>query len=405
VILKSADEARTILAGFPTVGVERIPLETADGRVLAEAVRAPEDLPPWSRAAMDGYAVRARDVLSAGDTAGVRLKVRGSVPAGGRYGGAVSPGEAVAISTGGVLPDGADAVVMLEHTRPDGSEIVVFQATPAAANVVGVGEELRRGDVALVAGKRLRPQDLAILASLGLLELDVHRMPIVGLLSTGTEVVEPHKTPGPGQVRDANGVALAAHARRAGAEVLQGGIARDDVPELRVRIAELSARSDVVLLTGGSSVGVRDLTATVLRELGGAILFHGISVRPGKPTLVARMGAKPVVGLPGVPASALVVFDVFVRPLLRRLGGERDVPAFPVARRVARLGRTISSVVGREDHVRVRLVERDGGTWAEPLGGGQQSLASLARADGLVVVPSGEPGVVEGTTVEVFIYA
>ncbi len=400
-VLQTADDARARLASFPPTTGERVALAQLDGRVPVADVVAPEDLPPWPRSTMDGYAVRARDTHGAGDAVPAYLRVLGSVAMGETFDGKVAAGETVAIATGGVLPEGCDAVVMVEYTQPAaGGELEVHRAVAAAENVMRPGDDLRRGEVLVPRGCRLRPQDVGALAALGIHELEVHRRPLVGLLATGNEIVAPDAAPRPGQVRDVNTTALAAQARRAGCDVLTGGIVPDDATLLTQRTRELLARCDVVLLTGGSSIGARDLTAQVLADAGAEIVFHGISVRPGKPTILARAGDKPILGIPGVPVSAQVIFEVFVRPLLWRLGGELARDPWP-ARRQARLRRRAPSVAGREDYLRVRLDEEG---WAHPVLGGSSALSTLVRADGLVVIPAESEGVAEGDTVEVLLY-
>lgn len=402
--LQSADGARALLRGFPPLPAERVALAQADGRVLAAEVVAPEDLPPRPRGVMDGYAVRAKDSFGASDAVPAFLRVVGAVPMGEVFPGAVAPGEAVAISTGGVLPDGADAVVMVEYTQEgEGGELEVHKGVAPGDNVLRAGDDVRRGERLLPAGRRLRPQDVAALAAFGIVEVAVHRRPRVGILSTGNEIVPPEAAPRPGQVRDMNQLALAAQVRRAGAEAVCAGIVRDDAAELAAAVRRLCAECDAVMLSGGSSVGTRDLTAGVFAAAGATIVFHGISVRPGKPTILARAGDKPILGMPGVPVSAMVIFDAFVRPLVWRLGGELERELWP-ARRRARVARRIPSQAGREDYVRARLVLRDGAAFAEPILGGSAAVAPLVRADGLIVVPAAAEGLAEGEEVEVLLY-
>lgn len=404
-VLKSADEARALMTDFPPVGTERVALVAADGRVLAEDLSAPEDLPPWPRGVMDGYAVRAKDTFGASEAVPAFLKVRGAVPMGDVWRGTVGPGEAVAISTGGALPDGADAVVMIEYTQEGrGGELEVQKGVAPGDHVMRVGDDVRRGEPLLRAGRRLRPQDVAILAAFGVLEVPVRRRPRVAIVSTGNEIVPPEATPRPGQVRDMNQLALGAQARRCGCEPIFGGIVPDDAAALEAAVRRLVADADAVILSGGSSIGVRDLTASVLKAAGARVVFHGISVRPGKPTILARVGDTPVLGMPGVPVSAMVIFDVFVRPLLWRLAGEERRDPWPFRRR-ARLARRAPSIAGREDYLRVRLVAReDGALWAEPVLGGSAAVATLVGADGLVVVPSHAEGLAEGEEVEVLLH-
>ncbi|MEK7862699.1 MAG: gephyrin-like molybdotransferase Glp, partial [Chloroflexota bacterium] len=391
--LKSPTQAHQILAAFTALDRERVALADAAGRVLGEDLVAPEDSPPWSRSVMDGYAVRAQDTFGASDTVPVFLKVKGTVPMGSEWAGVLGPGEAVGISTGGVLPEGADAVVMVEYTqRGTGCEIEVARAVATGDNVIRRGEDLAEGALMLRCGQRLRAQDVGVLSSFGIVGVSVYRQPVVGILSTGTELVPTDATPRRGQIRCMNQLTLAAQVSKAGGIPVRAGIVADDMDAITERTSELVERCDVVLLSGGSSIGVRDLTGQVLERLGAETLFHGISVRPGKPTVVARKNQKPILGMPGVPVSAMVIFDVFVRPLLWRLEGENEREPWP-ARRAARMTRQLASVPGREDYVRARLVQRDDGAWAEPLMGGSAMTSTLLFADGRVCIPQNSEGV------------
>ncbi|MES1172562.1 MAG: gephyrin-like molybdotransferase Glp [Bacteroidota bacterium] len=409
-----AAEARRILAEVPPLATEIVPFTEAEGRVLGAAVIAPHDLPPDRRAAMDGYAVRAADVAGATSEAGAVLRVIGSAPAGHAFAGAVGPGEAVAIATGAVVPDGADAVVMVEVTAPVdaagdyvevGGRVRVMAASVAGAHVVQAGEDLRAGVEVLSAGRRLRVGDVAVLASFGVVDVPVFRRPRIAVLATGSEICPPRETPRPGQVRDSNQYVLGAEVRSAGGIAVLGGIVADDLDLLRDTVLRLIAAHDGVILSGGSSVGPKDLTGAVLRALPApGVLFHGIDIRPGKPTVFARAGEKPVVGMPGYPTSSMVVFDAFVRPLLARLGGETvtDPWAGPLR---ARLARPASKPASREDYLRVRLSQRDGEVWADALPGGSAAISNVIFADGLARIPAGVERLEAGAWVGVRLFA
>ena len=396
--LISADEARARFTSFGApAGPERVGLLDADGRVLAGEVRAPHDAPPWARSTMDGFAVRADEVAGAREDAPVRLRVAGEVLMGQVLEGELAPGVAAAISTGGVVPDALDAVVMVEWTTRDGDDVLVSRPVRAWENVVRPGDDLRAGDPLIAAGRRLRAVDVGALASFGITHVDVFRTPRVAIVSTGNEIVPFDAPAKPGQVRCMNQHALAAQVRRAGGTPVAGGIVVDDLGAIRARVEELLPSSELVLLTGGSSVGVKDLTVPVLEALGAEIVLHGIDVRPGKPTVLARKGTTPIVGLPGVPVSAMMIFDQFVRPLLWRLAGERGRDPWPV-KRPGVLASAVKSSVGREDYVRVRFGE-DGRV--EPLVGGSAILSALLRADGIVIVPAAVEGLAAGADVTV----
>jgi molybdopterin molybdotransferase len=405
-----ADDARRILLDTPPVGTERVPLAEAGGRVLAAALSAPENLPAARRSVMDGYAVRAADVHTASELSAVLLSVVGTVPMGDVFRGTMAAGEAVAISTGGFVPDGADAVVMIEHTSSlsesegAGRSVEISRGVAPGANVIQPGEDLKEGDNVLSPGRRLRPQDLAALATFGVVDVSVYRRPRVAVLSTGNELCAPGVAPRPGQVRDANQYALGFQAAAAGCAVTYAGIVRDDAGALREEVARALAEHDALILSGGSSVGTKDVAAEAMLGLPApGVLFHGIDIRPGKPTLFARAGARPVVGMPGFPTSSLIVFDAFIRPMLWRLGGETGRDPWP-ARVRARLAKAQPSIEGREDYLRVRVVDRDGERWAEPLAGGSAALSNVVFADGLLCIPSASTGLSVGDTVDVLLY-
>jgi molybdopterin molybdotransferase len=382
-----AEEARRLLLETAPVGLETVPLAEASGRVLVEALAAPHHLPSERRSAMDGYALRADDLRSVP----VALKVAGRITAGGIFGRTVPAGEAVAISTGSVVPAGADAVVMVEDTTPlDGSTAVeIKRQVPPGANVVQPGEDLRAGVPVLSAGWRLRPTDLAALAVFGVVRVPVFRRPRIAVLTTGSEICEANALPRPGQVRDVNEYVLGAQVEAAGGVPVRAGIVPDDLVRLRAVLRELVDAHDGVVLSGGSSVGSKDFTGDLLRELPPpGLLFHGIDIRPGKPTVFGRAGAKPVVGMPGFPTSAMVVFEAFIRPLVARLGGETIADPWSAPVR-ARLVKPYNKPPGREDYLRVRLSLRDGESWADVLPGGSAAISNIIFADGLARIPTG----------------
>jgi molybdopterin molybdotransferase len=397
----SADEARRRLGGWvQAVGVEPVPLEAASGRVLAGEVRATAPVPAFPRAAMDGFAVRARDVAAAGPAAPVTLRLAGRVTMGEQPDRPVAAGEAVAISTGAHLPPGADAVVMLEDTLAGATDVQVGRAVEPGRHVVAMGEEFPAGSVAIEAGRRIGLREVAGLAAFGVTRVVVHRRPRVAILSTGSELCDPGEEPAAGKVRDINQPALAAAAEALGAAVTRAGLHPEDPEVLAQAVARLAPDHDLILLSGGSSVGARDFTAEVVSRLGADLLFHGLEVRPGRPTLAARLDDRPLFGLPGVPAAASTIFQVFVVPVLRTLQGEAAA-ARPTARPNARLEAPYASRLGREDYLHVRLADREGETWARVLPG-PTALSSFVRADGLVIVPAEVEALPGGALVEVW---
>jgi len=370
------------------------------GRILAEEIICPLDLPPFPRSIMDGFAVRAQDTFGATEGMPAQLSVIGEVKMGEATSVTVGPAQAVKIPTGGMLPPGADAVVMIEYTHPFGEETIeVTRSAAPGENLIGVGEDLRKGEVMLRAGARFRPQDIGALAGVGVLSVSVHRRPRLGLLSTGNEIVAPEVQPAPGQIRDINSFALAAAAEKIGAEVAFFGIVRDEREELRARLAEAFAASDMVVLSGGTSVGIEDLVADCIAELGPpGILVHGLSIKPGKPVIIAVAHGKPVFGLPGHPASSLLTFDLVVAPLLRKMAHSSEKARL---RLKTLLSRNLPSAPGREDFYRVRLESRDNQLWALPILGKSALISTLLHADGLLRIPPEREGLYEGEEVEV----
>ncbi len=385
-------------------GTERVPLREAYRRVLAVDIIAHEDLPEFDKSTVDGYAVRAADTARASDGGPTQLAVVGEVQMGTPPVFGVGPGQAARIPTGGMLPSGADSVVMVEDTEARDGVVGTRRRTAPGENVIRRAEDVRGGEVVLHQGARLRPQDLGLLAGIGIAEVEVFLRPRVAVLVTGDEVIPPGHRPSIGQVRDINTYTLAALIEQEGGIPQVYGIIPDD-RELLLRTLEDARRStDLVLVSGGSSVGVKDAVAWAINALGRpGVIVHGVSIKPGKPTILGVVEGTPVIGLPGHPVSGMVIFDVFVRDLLRGLAGRTPPRRFGRVVR-ARLQRRIPSAGGREDHVRVLLEERDGELWAVPQLGKSGIITTMTRADGLVVVPLGQDGVAEGAVVEVELF-
>ena len=392
------------LAGFlPSRRTEAEPveLERALGRVPAEPVLAPTALPGFARSTVDGYAVRAADTYGASEGLPSYLDVTGAVAMGAAPTVEVAQGTAVTMPTGGVLPSGADAVVMVEHTQEAMAQTIeVLRPVAPGEGSVRADEDVAAGGELVPAGRPLRAQDLGMLAAAGVTTLSARARPRVAIVSTGDEVVPP-QTPelARGQVRDASSVALGAMVVEAGGAPDPRGIVADDHDQLSVALGAALADSDVVVVSAGSSVGARDETAAVVAGLGEpGIWCHGLALRPGKPTLLADCGGVPVIGLPGNPRSALVVFRLVGIPLVRRVGGCTQPPPEPVVH--ARLARDVASAAGRLDIVQVRL--RDG--IATPLFGASALLSILTAADGYLEVPEPATGVDAGSEVRVTLY-
>lgn len=404
--LLTPEEARAAFARAFTprpLGTEWVSLLQAFGRVLAEEIRAAGDLPPFDRSTVDGYAVRAADTAEASKGAPVPLRVAGEVRMGQPSSLALGPGEAARIPTGGAVLDGADAVVMQEHTVRENGTVHVERPVEPGENVVRRGDDLREGDVVLRPGRRLRPQDTGLLAGLGHPEVEVYVRPRVAVIVTGDELVPPGHEPSGGQIHDMNTYTLTGLIEASGALAVPYGIVGDSLQLVADRAKAAYRNADVVVLAGGSSVGERDVVTDAIAALGDpGIVVHGIAIRPGKPTILALAGGKPVFGLPGNVVSAMIVFDQFVRPVLLAMAGLREER--PIGRVVrARLASSLAAR-DREDHVRVSLVERAGALWATPVPGGSAIMTSVVLADGIVVVPIGA-ALDEGTEVEVTLLA
>lgn len=386
----------------PAMRTERVATRSALGRVLAETIVSPQNLPEFARSAVDGYAVIASDTWGASPGLPAFLTVVGEAAMGRAATQPVSEGETVLVHTGGMIPPGADAVVMVEHTqRVDAASIEVLKPVAEGEAIIQVGEDVRSGELLFAPGFRLRPQDIGGLLALGITQVDVAARPRVSILSTGDEVVPPEQRPALGQVRDVNSYALAAAVEREGGEALLHDIAPDDRATLEAAAIRAFGAADILVISAGSSVSYRDLTVEVIAGLGApGVLVHGVSIKPGKPTILAVCHGKAVFGLPGNPVSALVVFDLFVAPAIRALLGVA-APRRPVVR--ARLARNIASTTGREDYVAVRLEERDGETWAVPVLGKSNLIYTLVFGEGSVRVPLDSNGIAAGEWVEVLL--
>jgi molybdopterin molybdotransferase len=404
-VVTVAQALERLLPYIPRLGrAERVPIFDALDRVTAAELRSPVDLPPFVRSTMDGFAVRAADTYGASEGLPAYLALCGEVPMGRAAGLTVGPGQAARVHTGGMIPPGADAVVMVENTQAlDEATIEVVRPVAHAENVIPVGEDVRASDLLFSAGHRLRPQDLGGLAGVGIAELAVAARPRLAILATGDEVVPPEAEVVPGQIRDINSYTIAALARRAGAEPALAGIAPDDYARLADMAAGALAGADALVISAGSSVSTRDITVRVIGELGApGVLVHGVAIHPGKPTILAMVGSKPVFGLPGNPVSTMIAFELFVAPALRKLLGAAEEPhAGAVA---ARLARNVASKPGREDFVPVRLERRAGELWADPVFGKSNLIYTMAHADGLLRVPLDLAGLYAGDTVSVRIF-
>lgn len=405
------DSAREKLLSELTPLGQAAVIETsaALGRVIAEDVLAPHPLPEFPRSTVDGYAVRARDTFGASDSLPGYLKLAGEVPMGAAPSFGIRPGECALIHTGGMLPEGADAVVMLEYTQVAGGELEILRAVAGGENLIRVGEDVQQGQVVLRRGSLLRPAEIGGLMALGITKLRVVNKARVGLISSGDEVIPAEQPPAPGQVRDINAHTLSALAQRSGGEAVYYGIIPDNFAALQTAAQNALAECDVVVITAGSSASTRDMTAQVIAALGKpGVLVHGINTRPGKPTILGVCSGKAVIGLPGNPVSALVNGYLFVVPVIEKLLGlplDRPRPSIP-----ARLTVNLASQAGREDWWPVKLLPSPIGSgaggegWlAEPIFGKSNLIFTLAAADGLLKIHPDATGLDAGELVDVFL--
>ncbi len=390
----TVEEARErILASFQALQpVEEVPLAAALGRVLAEDAVAGEPLPPFANSAMDGYAVRSEDTTGAASGNPVRLRLAGEVPAGRLYEGRVEAGEAVRILTGAPLPDGADAVIQQELTDVLDGWVALEQPVPSGTNVRDAGSDVRPGALLAPAGAELGPAEIALLAALGVHPVRVRRRPDVAILSTGDELAPLGETPGPGQIHESNSSYLIAAVLRAGGQPRPLGIAHDREEELRAKL-EQARGADLILSSGGVSVGDYDLVKQILAEQGN-IEFWRVRMRPGKPLAFGRLGETPLLGLPGNPVSAAVTFELFGRPAIRRMLGARQVER-PLVE-VVLAGEDIARG-DRRHYVRARLASENGVLTAYPTGAqGSHIISSLQGATAYLVIQEGEGSVRKG---------
>jgi len=387
---------------FSACDTEEIPLSDTLGRILAKDAVSDVDLPDFKRATMDGYAVRAASTFGASEGNPAYLTIKGSVAMGESPSFSVNQGEAARISTGGMLPKGADSVVMIEHTEViDNSSIEVYRSIAPGANMVDVGEDFKKGEIIIPAGRKFRPQETGLLAAFGKNRVEVFKKPVIAILSTGDEVVEIEKIPCPGQIRDMNTYTLSGLVAAAGGIPLIFGIIQDNYDMLFKKCARALEQSDMVLVSGGSSVGLRDYTVEALSSLPDAeILVHGISISPGKPTILAKVGNKAFWGLPGHVVSAMIVFSTVVQHFIEHIAGLKEKRCFRIP---ARLSRNIASAQGRTDYVRVRLTEKNGVLFAEPILGKSGLIHTMIKADGLIEIGMNTEGLDKGAEVSVII--
>ena len=387
-----------------SIGVEVVPTPDALGRITADDILSPENLPAFARSTMDGYSVRSRDTFGASEGLPAYLDLVGEVPMGADADVRLGVGQAATAYTGGMLAQNADAVVMVERTQPlDDTAIEVLRAVAPGENVVQIGEDVHKGEVILPKGSVIRAQDIGGMLALGVTSVSVSCEPRVGIISTGDELVPPDAQVGAGQIRDINTYTISALITQAGGKPIPFALVPDDFKAQRTAALQGLAECDALVFSAGSSVSSRDLTADVVNSLGEpGVIVHGISIKPGKPTIVGIVEGKPVFGLPGNPVSAMVVFDLLVRPAIYHLSGCAEIPTPPTV--TAILERDIPSEAGREDYVPVRLQHTADGAKATPVFGKSNLIYTLVRSDGIAKVALDRAGLYAGESVDVRVF-
>ena len=382
---------------------EVVSTENSLDRVLTSTIYSPANLPSFPRSTMDGYAVRASDTFGATPNLPSYLAIVGEITMGSEASITLNNAQSALIHTGGMLPDNADAVVMIENTQPSKEdEIEILKAVAVGENVLNVGEDVIKDAEILLQGLRLRPQDIVALMALGITQISVTRRPSVAIISTGDEIVPPDSPLQSAQVRDVNSYTLSALITKAGGIPKRYGIISDKIDTLTETAKIALQECDSLIISAGSSASVRDITAEVLDNLGDpGIFLHGIAVKPGKPTILGACNGKPVFGLPGNPVSAINAANLLVRPTLHYLQGYEPPPP-PLVN--ARLSRNIASVAGREDYIPVKLTHKDDTTIATPVFGKSNLIFTLVRSDGMVTVPLNSTGLNVGEDVTVELY-
>ena len=382
----------------PVAGTELVSLARAMGRVLAEDIAATEYVPDFDRSTVDGYAVRARDTFGCSDAIPAILPLQGEVLMGEGAEFDLNAEECVAVPTGGAVPQGADSVVMIEYTEDYGGEIGISRPAAPGQNMIFRGDDVYPGKVILQKGRVLSSQDIGALAAIGRIQVPVVKKLTVGVLSTGDELVPPEVAPGPGQVRDVNGPMLEAMLSAFGVNVVHYGIVIDDEAKLTAVVQKAASECDAVLMSGGSSVGVKDAACRIIESMG-VLLLHGIAIKPGKPTIIGKAGMKPLVGLPGHPVAAYFITKLFILPLLGRLMG-RVQPSYTTT---ALVTESISANHGRAQYHCCRLERKDGQLYAYPIRGKSGLITTLAGADGYFCIDRDCEGLPHGAQVQVTI--
>lgn len=381
------------------VGCEEVGLTAAMGRIAYEDIMSELDVPDFNRSTVDGYAVVSKDTYGAGESMPVFLNIIGKVDMGRATDLVVDPGSCVYVPTGGMIPRGADAMLMIEYTElVDEGMLAANSPVSTGENIILIGDDVRKGNKVLSKGRIIRSQDIGVLCAAGISRVKVSKRPRVAVLSTGDEIVEPFGSIEPGQVRDINTYTISAMVQELGGEVTESTIVRDDFELLRSKVDEASRNNDIVVISGGSSVGIKDNTEKVIDSFGGPGVFvHGVAVKPGKPTILGKVRNSAVFGLPGHPVSTVIIFKLFVQELIDKLLGKTKEDIYINA--VCSVN--LHSSPGKETHQLVELIEENGGYTARPIHAKSSAISQLARAQGMIRIPISEEGIRKGETVKV----
>lgn len=401
--VKSLEEILARVKDFSPAASELIPVSETFSRVLAEDLVSKKDLPGFRRATMDGYAVMAGSTFGASEASPAWLEIIGTVAMGDIPDFTVEAGKAVRISTGGMLPRGADSVVMVEHTEAiDETSVEIYKSVAPLQNVIEASEDFAENEIVLKKGTFIRPQEQGLAAGLGFSSLQVYQHPKVGIISTGDEIIPIEEEPAPGKIRDINSYTLSGFVREAHAKPVTYGIVKDDPGALKKVLEKALEETDMVMISGGSSVGTRDFTIDVISSLPDTeILAHGISISPGKPTILARIGNKPVWGLPGQVVSAMVVVKIIVIPFLNQLKGLNKINQH--IRVPALLSRNVASAQGRREFIRVILEHQASQIIARPVLGKSGLIRTMIHADGLLEIGEHVEGMEKGSMVDIIL--
>lgn len=390
---------------MPVARHEVVKIEDAYDRIVSEDIYAPEDLPGFDRSTVDGFAVRAEDTYGASEMSPLYLTVVCEILMGMPADSEIYKGQCAKIPTGGMLPTGANAVLMFEHTHVVNDDMIeVLKGLSLYENVILRDEDIKKGELVIKRGTKLRAQEVGALAGLGITEVEVFMKPVISIISTGDEIVPPSSDIGLGQVRDINSFTLDGLIRQSGGVTKKFGIFKDDYLTLKSVFEQALDESDIVLISGGTSAGIKDMTARIIQEAGQpGVLFHGVAVKPGKPLIGAIVNNKPVFGLPGHPAAIFVSYDTFIKPVIEKYSSYTDrLERYRTVKAV--ISKSINSTAGRTDFIRVSLTEQDNRLIATPVLGKSGLIATLVKADGIVVIDSESLGINTGQEVEVRLF-